>query len=641
MRNFGQLVAVVVAESFEQARDAARLVRITYRSSDGVLDFERNKRRAIVPEKLLNPEVKPETIRGDFDQGWREGEVQVDATYQTPNLHNNPIEPHATIAYWEGGHVTLYDATQNVNGTQRNIASLFGIDTKQVRVVAQFIGGGFGCKGPTWEHTIATVMAAQKIQRPVKVVLERDQMFELIGYRPHTEQRIRLASTRGGKLTAIGQEILTPTNIRKEYIEPSGASTPMFYQSANLAVTHRTVPLHWPRGTIMRAPGECSGVNPFECAMDELALALKMDPVELRRINEPTQDPQKKLPWSSRSLLACFDQGAQRFGWSQRVSTPGTRREGRELVGVGVASATYPAGWRPTSAKVILQPDGRVRVQLAATDLGTGTYTVVTQVAAETLGVTTDRVRVEIGDTDFPQAPGSGGSRGASSFCNGVREACMNVRSKLAEWVRDDAASPLRGVNEGDLVLREGRLVAKAEPSRGETYEAIVGRHSPQGLTATADAKPGDETKKYSMHSFGAHFAEVRVNADTGETRVTRFLGAFACGRILNSKTAMSQLRGGIVMGIGMALMEESIMDVRNGHFVTSNLAEYHVPVNRDIPEIDILMVEEHDPFVNPLGTKGLGEIGIVGSAAAVANAIYNATGKRIREFPITPDKLL
>jgi xanthine dehydrogenase YagR molybdenum-binding subunit len=612
VRNFGQHVAVVVAETFEQARDAARRVRVKYAPEVAELGLEKHRANGIVPEKLLNPEAKPETKRGDIDQGLSSGDVRIDVSYLMPNLHNNPMEPHATIAVWSDSGVTLYDATQNVNGTQRNIATLFGLEPKNVRVIAYFIGGGFGCKGPTWEHTVAATLAAKAVRRPVKLVLERRQMFSSIGYRPQTEQRMRLGAKRDGTLTALAQEIYTVTNRQKEYIEPVGAATPMLYSTPNLLVSHKAVALDLPRGTIMRAPGECTGMYALECAMDELAYALRLDPIELRRRNEPAQDPQKHVPWSSRSLVKCFEVGAAKFGWNRRSMEPRSMRDGRYQIGWGVATATYPTNRRPTSARVRISPDGTVLVQLAATDLGTGTYTALTQIAAKTLRTSPGRVKVEIGDSDFPQTPGSGGSWGVASYGSAVHDACRDAIGKAAGLGADESL---------DAFAQRGGL---AQPLEGH-----------------ADSKPGDEKEHYSMHAFGAQFAEVRVDSDTGEVRVSRYVGAFACGRIINEKTARSQFAGGIVMGIGMALSEESVVDERYGHFVNNDLAMYHVPVNRDIPRIDVIMVEERDAHVNPLGTKGIGEIGIVGAASAVVNAVYHATGKRIRELPITPDKVI
>jgi xanthine dehydrogenase YagR molybdenum-binding subunit len=379
----------------------------------------------------------------------------------------------------------------------------------------------------------------------------------------------------------------------------------------------------------------------FESAIDELANALKLDPIELRMRNEPARDPEKGLPWSSRSLIESFRQGAQRFGWERRNPVPRSMRDGRYLIGMGTASATYPTNRMPSSARVRILADGSAQVHLAATDIGTGTYTALTQIAADTLGMPTERVRVEIGDTKMPKTPGSGGSWGAASYGSAVHEACAAVRAKILGLARQDPRSPLKGLSNADMEVREGRIFSKRDRTRGETYRELLTRNNLKASEAEVESKPGEALKKYSMHAFGAQFAEVRVDPDLGMVRVTRFLGAYGTGRILNPKTARSQMIGGITMGIGMALHEETVVDERYGHFVNHDLAEYHMPVHADIPAIETFFVEENDPHVNPLGIKGVGEIGIVGVAAAVANAVYHATGKRIRDLPITPDKLL
>jgi xanthine dehydrogenase YagR molybdenum-binding subunit len=642
INHFGQYVGVVVAGTFEQARHAARLVRVTYAQEKPATTLEANLDRAYLPEKLLVPTIKPETRRGDLERGLRESEVRVDATYTTPHEHNNPMEPHATIAVWEGPRLTLYDATQSINTAQATVAGVLGLAPENVHVVSPFLGGGFGCKFPVRGHVVLAALAARQVRRPVKLVLARQQMFAGVGYRPATRQRIQLGAKRDGQLVAIRHEIYTPTNIARQYIEHAGVGTPMMYASPHLLVTHKAVPLNLPLGTIMRAPGETPGTYALECALDELADALKLDPIELRIKNEPPRDPDNNLPWSSRSLVECLRQGAARFGWERRKPEAHSMRDGRYLIGLGVASATYPTSRMPTSAHVRILSDGSALVQLAATDIGTGTYTALTQIAADALGIPAERVKVELGDSSFPPTPGSGGSWGLASYGSAVREGCLAARNKVLALVRADARSPLKGVTDAEIEVRAGRLVLKREPARGETYAAILQRHNlPQGVEARADIKPGDEAKQYSMHAFGAQFAEVRVDPDTGEVRVPRFLGAFGAGRIVNPKTARSQLAGGIVMGLGMALTEASVVDERFGHFVNADFAEYHVPVNRDVPTIEVMFVEELDNHVNPLGTKGIGELGIVGAAAAIANAVYHATGKRVRDLPITPDKVL
>lgn len=640
--HFGQRIGLVVAETFEQARDAAMQVTVNYHAAEPNVSFEKNLENTFKPEKLLIEELKPETRRGDFEKAFSESEICVDEIYVVPNQHNNPMEPHATIAEWDGDHLTLHDSSQHVNGAQKTMAGLFGLDLKNVHVISPFIGGGFGCKVPAWEHVTLAVMAAKRVGRPVKIVLSRQQMFPGVGYRPLTWQRMRIGAKRTGEITALGHEIRTPTDVAHEYIEHAGAATPMLYSAPNLLVPHLGVELNWPRGTIMRAPGNTPGLFALECALDELAYALDLDPIELRKRNEPPHDPQKNLPWSTRNLMECFRVGADKFDWSKRSKKAGAMREGRKLIGVGVASATFPALRMPSSARVRLTPDGRALVQLAATDIGTGTYTSQTQVAADTLGLAPERITVQIGDTDFPPTPGSGGSWGAASYGSGVLQACADVRRKLLALTHGDAHSPLKGLAENEIEFRAGRFVAKNDSACGESFTEILKRHSlTEGIEGHGRAKPGDEEEKFSMHTFGAQFAEVQVDADTGEVHVSRFLGVFASGRILNEKTASSQISGGIVMGIGMALSEASIVDERYGQFVNADLAGYHVAVNRDAPQIEVMFLEERDDKVNPLGVKGLGEVGLTGAAAAIANAIYHATGKRIRELPITPDKLL
>ena len=637
---YGQHIGVVVAETLEQARHAATLVRVTYREERPATVMEANLANAYKPQKLLVP-LEPDTQRGDVKRGLSEADVRVDQTYTTPNEHHNPMEAHATIAVWDGQQLKLYDASQNVNGVQKSVANTLRIPPQNVRVISSFIGGGFGSKYPTRGHTILAAIAAQQVQRPVKLVVTRQQMFTSVGFRSHSSQRIRLGAKRDGKLTAIAHEIHTQTYVFEEFIEHIGVATPMMYDSPNLLVTHRGVRLNLPTPTIMRAPGETPGMFAFESAMDELAYALKLDPIELRVRNEPARDPEKGLPWSSRSLVESFRQGAQRFGWERRNPAPRSMRDGRYLIGMGTASATYPTNRMPSSARVRILADGSAQVHLAATDIGTGTYTALTQIAADALGIPVEQVRVEIGDTQMPKTPGSGGSWGAASYGSAVHEACVAARAKILALAQQDQRSPLKNLSNADVDVREGRIFAKSDASRGETYRGILTKQNAKEVVAEVESNPDEAAKKYSMHAFGAQFAEVRVDPDLGMVRVTRFLGTYGTGRILNPKTARSQMIGGITMGIGMALHEETVVDERYGHFVNHNLGEYHMPVHADIPAIEAFFVEENDPHVNPLGVKGVGEIGIVGVAAAVANAVYHATGKRIRELPITPDKLL
>lgn len=637
---YGQHIGIVIAETFEQAKYAADLVKVTYKAEQPAVILEKNLSRAYKPEKLLIP-LEPDSGRGDINQGLREAEVQVDETYSTPVEHHNPMESSATTAVWQGNSLTLYDSSQHVNGVQTTVANTLRISPKNIQVISQFVGGGFGCKYPAKAHNILAAIAAQKVQRPVKLVLTRQQMFTSVGCRPHSLQRIRLGAKKDGKLTAVSQEITIQTDIAKEFIEHVGASTNMMYNAPNVLVTHRAVPLNIVTPTIMRAPGETPGMYALESGMDELAYKVGIDPIELRIINDPPQDPEKKLPWSSRSLVQCLREGAKRFGWEKRNPKPRSMQSGRYLIGYGVASATYPTNRQPASARTRILADGKILVQIAATDIGTGTYTILTQIAAEALGVSPEQVRVEIGDSQLPPSPGSGGSWGAASYGSAVHESCMAARAKVLSLVREDSRSALKGLSDGDVEVRAGGIFSKQDSARGETYQEILAQNNLKEVSAEVESKPDGAAKKYSMHSFGAQFAEVRVDQDLGMVRVVRCLGVFGAGRILNSKTARSQMIGGIVWGISQALHEETHIDDRYGHFVNHNLGEYHVPVNADIPNIEVLFVEEKDPHINPLGVKGVGEIGIVGAAAAVANAVYHATGKRIRDLPITPDKLL
>lgn len=637
---YGQHIGVVIAETLEQAQHAATLVKVTYAEARPATVLKANLARAYKPEKLLIP-LEPDTGRGDLNRGLSEADVRIDETYSTPVEHHNPMETSATIAVWEGDRLTLYDASQHVNGVQTTVANTLRMPLEKIQVISHFLGGGFGCKYPTRGHVILAAIAAERVRRPVKLVITRQQMFTAVGCRPHSIQRVRLGAKRDGRLTALAHEITTQTSISKEFVEHVGAATGTMYNVSNTLVTHRAVPLNMVTPTIMRAPGETPGMYALESAMDELAYKLGIDPIELRVRNDPPRDLEKNLPWSSRSLVQCFREGAKRFGWERRNPKPGSMRDGRYQIGYGLASATYPTNRQPASARTQILNDGRVLVQIAATDIGTGTYTILTQVAADALGVASERVRVEIGDTLLPPSPGSGGSWGAASYGCAVQEACLAARAKIFALALKDARSPLKGLSDAELEVRSGRIVSKRDSSQGETYQEVLNRHNLKEMTAEVDSKSDEAAKKYSMHAFGAQFAEVRVDPDLGMVRVSRFLGSFGVGRVLNPKTARSQMIGGIVWGIGMALHEETMMDERYGHFVNHNLAEYHVPVNADIPDIKVFFVEENDPYVNPLGIKGVGEIGIVGAGAAVANAVYHATGKRIRDLPITPDKLL
>jgi xanthine dehydrogenase YagR molybdenum-binding subunit len=634
-----QPVAVVVANTLEQARDAAARLRIEYDSAPAVLDFALAKQSLHPPETVLGDSA--DTRRGNLQAGLLSGSVGVDEIYTTPYESHNPLEPHATIAAWDGEQLTLYDSTQYIKGVQAMVSTILGIAPGNVRVLCPYTGGGFGCKGSVWSHVVLAAMAARMAGRPVKLVLERGQMFGPVGMRPVTEQRLRLSAMTDGRLTASSHDVLSCTSMIEDWIEPCALITRMMYESPNQQTTHRLARMHIGTPTFMRAPGEATGSFALESAMDELAYQAGIDPLELRLQNYAGRDPEKQLPFSSKSLRQCYEVGAERFGWSRRSAAPRSMREDGKLVGWGMATATYPTYRMPASASAVMFEDGRVVARAATHDLGTGTYTVMTQVVADAVGVPVGEASFELGDSHMPDAPVSGGSMTVASVASAVHAAGEALRNKLVAMASADRGSPLFGAATEDMAVEDGALYLAADPARRDTMAQVVARSGKGPVEASADAAPGDEKKHYSMHAFGAVFVEVRVDELLGEIRVPRVVGVYGVGKPLNRKTAHSQLMGGIVWGLGMALFEETLIDHRLGRAVNGNLAEYHVPTNADIGAIDVQVVAEDDPHVNPLGAKGIGEIGITGVAAAVANAVYHATGHRVRELPITLDKLL
>jgi xanthine dehydrogenase YagR molybdenum-binding subunit len=634
-----QPIAVVVADTFEHARDAARRLQVRYAAEPAQLDFNKAKMKLRRPEP--QPDRPSDTGRGNLARSMERASTKLDLLYTTPMENHNPLEPHATIAAWEGDQLTLYDATQNVSGVRRTAAQTFGIDPEKVRVVCPFVGGGFGCKGSTWSHVMLAAMASRMAGVPVKLVLERTQMYGPVGARPLTEQRLQLGAGQEGKLLAVRHDTVSSTSFVDDFVEPCTAVTRKAYASESLQTSQRLATLNVGVPTYMRAPGESSGSFALESAMDELAYALKVDPIELRLTNYAEKEPEKDIPWSSKSLRECYRIGAERFGWARRTPAPGSMRLGRTLVGWGMATAAYPANRKGAKASATINADGSVIVRSGTHDLGTGTYTVMAQIAADALGVEVSRVRVELGDTRLPEAPVSGGSQTVASVGPAVHQAARAARDKLIATALGDSASNLHGLNPNEVDAANGWLFSKTDSGRRDAMAAVVSRNGGQPVSAEAEANQGDEKKRYGMQAFGAVFVEVHVDPDLGTIRVPRIVGAYGVGTVINRKTTHSQLMGGIVWGLGMGLMEKTEMDWRVGRAVNANLADYHVPVNADIGNIDITMVDEHDPYINELGAKGVGEIGITGVAAAIANAVYHATGKRIRDLPITPDKLI
>ncbi|GHE14007.1 xanthine dehydrogenase family protein molybdopterin-binding subunit [Klenkia taihuensis] len=589
----GQPVAVVVAETSEVARDAVGRVRVEYESGDPDVVLSADRDDLYAPEKLMAG-FETDSVIGDVDAALAEAPVSVDVVYETPNQHNNPIEMHATVARWDGDVLRMWDANQGPHNLVPVITEAFGITEDQLHITSPYVGGAFGSKAFTHVHQLLAIMAAKVTGRTAKLELTRQQMFSLVGHRTPTIQRLRLGARPDGTLTAISHEVVEHTSQNAEFAEQTATATRLMYAAPARRTTHRLARLDVPAPTIMRAPGEAPGMYALESAMDELAAALGMDPVQLRLRNEPDRDPERDVPWSTRNLVACLTEGAERFGWAGRDHRPGVREEGRWLVGTGVAAATYPTRRRPSQARIEAVPGKPFVVSIDASDIGTGAWTTLTQIAADALRVPMDQVVLRIGDSRLPKASGAGGSTGITSWGPAVVDA--------AEQLRD------RDVPAG-------------------------------GLTVTGSSGPGDEAEQLSSHAFGAHFAEVRVDRDTGEVRVPRMTGVFAAGRIINPVTARSQFLGGMTMGLSMALHEEAVLDTRRGHYANHDLAEYHIAANADVGEVDIAWVDEVDEAHNPLGAKGIGEIGIVGSAAAIGNAYWHATGRRVRDLPITPDK--
>jgi xanthine dehydrogenase YagR molybdenum-binding subunit len=639
VRYSNEPVAVVVADTIEHAQGAARHVDVRYEAAMPNADFERAKSGAYQPEKMMGRAIT--TRRGDVDAGLRQGPARLDAVYTTPYEHHNPMEPHATLARWDGPKLTLYDSTQGVSGTRSAVAKFFGIADDNVRVICPFVGGGFGCKGSAWSHVVLAAMASKQTGRPVKLVLERPQMFGMVGNRPYTEQRIQISARDDGAMTGMRHDVISTTSTFEDWTESSAIVTRMLYAVPNQSTSHKLVKLDIGTPTFMRAPGETSGSFALETAVDEMAYQLKMDPLAFRVKNHANLEPQEKKPWSEKALLECYQRGAETFGWSKRQPAPRSMRDGNTLIGWGVGTATYPANRSEASAVARILPDGTAMVASGTQDLGTGTYTIMTQVAADALGFPPDYVRFALGDSSLPKAPVSGGSQSAASVSPAVRAASLQARDRLIAMALADRGSPVAGLAREDVTVSNGWVVSLSNPDRRDPAAAVIARNGGKAIEATATARPGDEKKQYAFHSFGAVFAEVHVDADLGIIRVPRIVAVYDVGTRLNAKTAHSQLMGGIVWGVGSALLEKSELDVRYGRYTNANLAEYHVPVNADIGTLDIAFVDHPDPLINPLGARGIGEIGITGVAGALGNAVYHATGVRIRDLPITLDKVL
>lgn len=605
VHHYGEPVALVLAETYEQARAAASMVDVEYAVEPGRFDFTKELAHAYAP-KNVNAGLPTDSAVGDFDAGFAGADVKVDQVYTTPYECAQPMEMHACMAVPRGEDLDIYVSAQMLGEARTAIASTLKIEPERLHLVTPFVGGGFGSKLGIHSETILAAMAARALNQPVKIAMTRQQIFHLIGVRPTTSQRVRFGAGRDGRLVAMGHDVTMHTSQLAEYAEQTATAARDLYVAPNRLTRHRLVELDVPRGEDVRAPGEAPGLLAFESAMDELAHELGMDPIELRILNEPKVHPETGQPFSDRRMVECMREGARRFGWERRPKKPASLRDGRFLVGYGMAGAIRMQFQAQTTVKVRMGPDGIAVVRTDMTDIGTGTYTIVTQVAADALGLPLDRVRVELGRSDYPPGAGSGGSWGATNTCTAVHRACKALKETLEKL--KDGKAPAEGVEV------EGKLPWMWEEPNYKTY---------------------------SIHAYGAQFAEVGVDIDTAEIRLRRMLGVFAPGRVFNAKTARSQLIGAMTFGVGMALHEEAIVDPRTGAFVNRDLAGYLVPVHADIPELDAVCLDSFDDKANELGAKGLGELGNCGANAAVANAVFNATGVRVRDFPITLEKVL
>jgi xanthine dehydrogenase YagR molybdenum-binding subunit len=640
IHHYGDAVGLVVATTLEQAQAASWLVNIRYNAAPGHFSMQEQIDQAYAPA-ALPAGFPPDTAVGDFQAGFDRAPVKLDQHYVLPWYFAEPMEPNACTVVPRDEDLFVYVGTQIVDAARASIAATLQVDPERIHVISPYVGGGFGSKLRVHAETILAAVAAQRLHRPVKVALTRRQIVDVVGARPASLQRIRLGADQQGRLLAVAHESVTHTNPDEEFADPIAVSTRSLYAAPDRLTRHRLVQLDVLDGEDVRAPGEASGLLGLESSMDELAHELGLDPIELRILNEPARDPERDVPFSERRLVDCLREGAARFGWSRRPTRPASVRDGRWLIGYGVASATRVQPIMDAAVRIRIEPDGNLVVLSDMTDIGTGTYTILTQFAAEELDLPIERVRVELGRSDLPRSMGSAGSWGAISATVALHNACDELRKTLTNTATGDPSSPLHTVTPTTMVLSNGQLVAGAA---SESVSDLMARNHPAGLEVegiSVSMLQDPNYANYSIATYGAHFAEVRVDADTAEIRLSRMLGVFAPGRILNAKTARSQLIGGMTFGMGMALLEGTMPDPHTGAFVNADLAEYLVPVHADIADIDAIFIDGFDDKANTIGVKGLGELGICGSAAAVANAVFNATGARIREFPITIDRLL
>ncbi|AFL88245.1 aerobic-type carbon monoxide dehydrogenase, large subunit CoxL/CutL-like protein [Terriglobus roseus DSM 18391] len=635
----GEPIGIVLAKSQVEAAHAASLIKVKYKVVPSKLNFDKRLGEARMPKGGNAPKAQK---HGDEAAAWAKATTVVEHTYSTPLQTHNPMEPHATIAAWEADKLTVYDATQYISGDKQTLAKHFSLPLDSVHVIDPYVGGGFGSKGSTWSHVVLCALAAKVAGVPVKLVMERNQMFGPVGGRPKTVQTIKLGTDNTGKLVAIQHDVILPASVMEDFMEAAANQTTMLYQCDQISTSHKMVDMNIGVQTFQRAPGEAVGTAALESAMDELAIKLNMDPLQLRMLNYAEKDPGQQKEFSSKHLKDAYTQAAERFGWTKRNSTPGAMREGNKHIGYGMATATYPANRSAAMAVIRLQANGRMFIGSGTQDLGTGMYTMMAQTVMQELDVPWEMIDVKLGDSTLPKAPVSGGSQSTASVGPAVKEACNQLKLKLANMAAADPSSKLYGAMVNDIEVKGGMLVSKTDASKSEPLAASIARNKGAAIEETGSGEPSQEAQRaLSTHSWGAVFAEVAVDDHTHMVEVRRVVATYDIGKLLNKKTGMSQLEGGIVWGIGTALTEETVLDNTTGRIVNNNLAEYHVPVNLDAGIIDVTVIDTPDTKFNPQGARGVGEIGITGVAGAIANAIFNATGKRVRDFPITPDKIM
>lgn len=630
---YGQFVAMAVAETFEQAQDAAYHVRVTYDAKQPMV------RLAQAP-----PSDRPKAnyTRGDADAAFEQAAVKLDATYVTPVETHNPMELHATIAVWERDKLTLYESSQGVVNHHNVASQVMGMPLESIEVISRFIGSGFGSKLFPWPHSWAAAVAAKQVGRPVKVTVPRSLMFTTVGHRPQIQQQVRAGATADGKLVAFRSDVLQHTSMVDEYLEDCVDPTGMLYSCPNVAASQHTVALNVGTPTPMRGPGRTPALFAIESAMDELAEKLNMDPLALRLRNYAEQDESSGRPWSSKHLREAYQTGAERFGWSRRNPKVGAMRQGNEILGWGVGTCTWPAHQRGAEVRVRLMADGTARVSCATQDIGTGTYTIFAQIIADRTGVPLDKIDVVLGDSSLPPGPTSGGSSATSTVIPAIAKATDNAVQAVLKAATRTPPAAFGNVGPRGLKMGQGRVHAQDQPpASGIPFQEILISQKLAGLDGYAKTDTTDEQKKYSTHSFGVHFCEVAFDEDILRVRVSRWLTVIDGGRMINTKTARNQIQGSVTMGVGMALLEETIYDPRTGHPVNNNYADYLVPVNTDVPPIEVVFLDYPDTIMSEYGARGIGEIGLTGCASAIASATYHATGVRVRELPIRMEKLM